>query len=186
MLEAAARLIASEGFAAATFDRIGEMAGYSRGLASAKFGSKDGLVRAVIAFVQNRLEARTSAAMAALDKTDPVSAIMTWTDALLETVQNDELVRSYFVMMTAAIGNRADNRPAFLDAHEQVRVRLRELIEAGQAQGLIDPAIHADATALSIGSLQLGIAVELLLDPSLDMDRMRKTARQAVSGMLGI
>ena len=44
----------------------------------------------------------------------------------------------------------------------------------------------ADATALSIGSLQLGIAVELLLDPTLDMGRMRLTARQAVSGMLGI
>lgn len=186
LLEAAARVIEGEGFAAATFERIGEAAGYSRGLAGAKFGSKDGLVRAVIAFVQDRLEARTSAALAALDRPDPVAAIVTWTDTLLAVVETDELVRAYFVMMAAAVGNRADNRSAFLDAHEQVRVRLRELIESGQASGDIAAHVDADATALSIGSLQLGIAVELLLDPALDMARMRATARQALSGMLGI
>lgn len=185
LLEAAARVIEGEGFAAATFDRIGELAGYSRGLASAKFGSKDGLVRAVIAFVQQRLEARTQAALATLDRPDAIALILTWTDTLLEVVQTDELVRAYFVMMAAAVGNRAENRPAFLEAHEQVRVRLRELIEAGQAAGQIGQQIDADATALSIGSLQLGIAVELLLDPTLEMDRMRGTARQAVRGMLG-
>lgn len=186
LLEAAARVIEGEGFAAATFDRIGELAGYSRGLASAKFGSKDGLVRAVIAFVQQRLEARTNAALATLDKPDAIALILTWTDTLLEVVQTDELVRAYFVMMAAAVGNRADNRPAFLDAHEHVRIRLRDLIENGQAAGAVSQEIDADATALSIGSLQLGIAVELLLDPSLDMGRMRSTARQAVRGMLGI
>jgi AcrR family transcriptional regulator len=186
LLEAAARVIEGEGFAAATFERIGDVAGYSRGLASAKFGSKDGLVRAVIAFVQDRLAARTNAAIAALDRPDPVAAIITWTDTLLAVVEKDELVRAYFVVMAAAVGNRADNRPAFLEAHEEVRVRLRELIEAGQAAGTIAATVDADATALSIGSLQLGIAVELLLDPSLDMGRMRLTARQAVSGMLGI
>ncbi|WP_246203104.1 TetR/AcrR family transcriptional regulator [Sphingomonas lacunae] len=186
LLEAAARVIEGEGFAAATFDRIGELAGYSRGLASAKFGSKDGLVRAVIAFVQRRLEARTTAALAMLDRPDATELILSWTDTLLEVVQTDELVRAYFVMMAVAVGNRADNRPAFLDAHEQVRVRLRDLIEAGQASGTISAKVDADATALSIGSLQLGIAVELLLDPTLDIGRMRATARQAVRGMLGI
>ena len=118
MLAAAARVIEGEGFAAATFDRIGEAAGYSRGLASAKFGSKDGLVRAVIAFVQHRLEARTAAAMADLESPDAIALLLTWTDTLLEVVQTDELVRAYFVMMAAAVGNRAAIRPAFLDAHE--------------------------------------------------------------------
>ena len=186
LLEAAARVIEGEGFAAATFERIGELAGYSRGLASAKFGSKDGLVRAVIAFVQERLEARTNGVGEALGQTGAVEAIFAWTDSFLEVVQADELVRSYFVMMAAAVGNRSDIRHAFLDAHEEVRTILRAMIEAGQASGEIPRHVHADATALSIGSLQLGIATELLLDPALDMDIMRATARRAVSGMLGI
>ena len=49
LLTAAAELIATEGFAAASLERVGAAAGYSRGLASQKFGSKDGLVTAVIA-----------------------------------------------------------------------------------------------------------------------------------------
>ena len=46
LLLAAASLIAEEGFNAATFEKIGARAGYSRGLASQRFGSKDGLIEA--------------------------------------------------------------------------------------------------------------------------------------------
>ena len=186
LLEAAATVIAEDGFASATFDRIGEVAGYSRGLASAKFGSKDGLVRAVIAFVQQRVQQRIDGAMATLARPSPAQQVLAWTDTLLAAVQSDIFVRVYFVMMAAAIGNRAAIRPAFLEAHEEVRTRLRELIEDGQAAGEISGHVHADATALSIGSLQLGIATELLLDPAMDMDAMRRSAHIAVKGMLGI
>lgn len=187
LLAAAARLIEAEGFAAVTFDRVGAEAGYSRGLAAHKFGSKDGLVRAVIAFVTRRVQARVDAAIAALQ---PASAgtrarILAWTETLLTQVETDPLFRAYFVMIAAAIGNRADIRQAFLAAHEDVRAGLRLMIEEGQAAGEIPRALNADATALSIGSLHLGIATELLLDPGMDMAAMRTTARQAVSGMLG-
>ena len=186
LLAAAARLIEAEGFAAVTFDRVGAEAGYSRGLAAHKFGSKDGLVRAVIAFVQQRVQQRIDGAMATLARPSPAQQVLAWTDTLLAAVQSDIFVRVYFVMMAAAIGNRAAIRPAFLEAHEEVRTRLRELIEDGQAAGEISGHVHADATALSIGSLQLGIATELLLDPAMDMDAMRRSAHIAVKGMLGI
>ena len=48
LLEAASDLIVEGGFDALTFAAIGERAGYSRGLVSAKFGSKDGLIDALI------------------------------------------------------------------------------------------------------------------------------------------
>ncbi len=189
LLAAAARLIEAEGFAAVTFDRVGAMAGYSRGLATHKFGNKDGLVRAVIAFVTARVQAKVDAAIAALDSevlpATTRAKIQTWTETLLTQVETDPLFRAYFVMMAAAIGNRADIRAAFLAAHEDVRTGLRLMIEEGQASGEITTSLNADATALSIGSLHLGIAVELLLDPAMDMAAMRTTAKQAVAGMLG-
>lgn len=184
LLEAAARLIEAEGFGAVTFERVGAAAGYSRGLAAHKFGSKDGLVRAVIGYVQQRLSSRVEAAMAGANS-DATSQILTWSDAMLREVERDPLIRAYFVMMAAAVGDRAPIRPAFLAAHEEVRIGLRALIEAGQAAGALPRALPADAIALSIGSLHLGIATELLLDPDLDMAAMRAVARRAIGGMLG-
>jgi AcrR family transcriptional regulator len=184
LLVAAATLIEAEGFSAVTFDRVGALAGYSRGLASQKFGSKDGLVRAVIAFIQIRLRALIDPRVAV--ELGPARRILVWQQAMLEEVESDPLFRSYFVMMAAAVGNRADVRDAFLAAHEDVRETLRAAIEEAQDAGEIGRSVDADSAALAIGSLTLGISVELLLDPDLDMTAMRRTAQGAVKGILGI
>ncbi|MFM6853192.1 MAG: TetR/AcrR family transcriptional regulator [Sphingopyxis sp.] len=184
LLVAAAQLIEAEGFSAVTFGRVGALAGYSRGLAAHKFGSKDGLVRAVIAFVQGRVQAGVDARVAHI--ASPAARLLAWQDELLQQVESDPLVRAYFVMMAAAVGNRADVRDAFLAAHEAVRATLRAMVEDGQAAGEIDPAINADATALSIGAQHLGISVELLLDPQMDVGVVRRTLRAAVARALGM
>ena len=48
LLEATMRVVSEKGVAAATFDAIGREAGYSRGLVTQRFGSKDGLIRSLI------------------------------------------------------------------------------------------------------------------------------------------
>ena len=180
---AAARLITAEGFGAVTLERVGLAAGYSRGLASHRFGSKDGLVRAAIAFVTDRVEARVIAAITSLP--GPRAQLIGWTGAMLDALREDEFVRAYFVMMAAAVGNRSAVSGDFLLAHNAVRVRLRELVDLGRAAGEIRGDVDADAVALSIGSLQLGISVELLLDPAMDLAALAATARHAVEGMIG-
>ena len=49
---------------------------------------------------------------------------------------------------------------------------------------LVAALADADALALAIGSLHLGISVELLLDPDLDMDALRRSVRESISRML--
>ena len=58
LLSAAALVLVEEGYSALTFDRIGEVSGFSRGLASQKFGSKDGMVLAVVDYLNARLDSR--------------------------------------------------------------------------------------------------------------------------------
>jgi AcrR family transcriptional regulator len=183
LLIAAAQLIEAEGFAAVTFDRVGATAGYSRGLASQRFGSKDGLVRAVIAFVSARVRAKVETLTAGIAA--PLDRLLAWVDVMLSQIEHDVIFRAYFVMMAAAIGNRDPLREAFLAAHEDVRTELRAMIEAGQQAGQINATLDADTLALSIGSLHLGIAVELLLDPALNMAAMRATVRESMVRMLG-
>jgi AcrR family transcriptional regulator len=181
LLLAAAELIAEEGFAAASLQRIGTRAGYSRGLASQHFGSKDGLVQALIAAVIARstalLESRPAAA-------SPLDEIIAYADVILQQIERDPLIRAYWVMMASAIANRLPLQTLFLAEHEKVKEQLSALISAGQARGEIDPWIDADAAALSIGSTLLGIGVECLLDPDLDLPRVRAAALATISHSL--
>ncbi|MEZ5297594.1 MAG: helix-turn-helix domain-containing protein [Ilumatobacteraceae bacterium] len=48
LLDAAAELISEGGLGSMTFAAIGDRAGYSRGLVTARFGSKAGLVGALV------------------------------------------------------------------------------------------------------------------------------------------
>jgi AcrR family transcriptional regulator len=182
LLIAAAEVIERDGVAAATFEAVGKQAGYSRALASVRFGSKEGMVRAVIEFLAarlgNRIAARIEGMASSLDR------ILAYADATLSEVEQDRLMRAYFVMMAGAVGHRSDTQASFLAVHDDVRETLRLLIAEGQATGEIDPALDANIVALSIGSLQLGIAVELLLDPDMDMSAMRRTVNAAILRIL--
>lgn len=182
LLAAAAELIATEGFAAASLDRIGQVAGYSRGLASQKFGSKDGLVTAVIAAVIDRstalLAARAAGAAAPLDD------ILAYADVVLLQIERDPFIRAYWVMMASAIANRLPIQAQFLAEHEKVKARLSGLIVQGQARGEIDGGVDPDAAALSIGSTLLGIGIECLLDPALDIPRVRAAALATIERTL--
>ena len=55
LLAAAAELVVEHGMGAATFEKIGARAGYSRGLVTQRFGSKRGLIEALIHQLQGRL-----------------------------------------------------------------------------------------------------------------------------------
>ena len=64
LVEATLAVVANRGVSAATFDEIGRAAGYSRGLATQKFGSKQGLIEAVIDYLHQQREAALEAAQA--------------------------------------------------------------------------------------------------------------------------
>lgn len=182
LLIAAAEVIERDGVAAATFEAVGKQAGYSRALASVRFGSKEGMVRAVIEFLAARLGNRIAARIEGVPSS--LERILAYADATLSEVEQDRLLRAYFVMMAGAVGHRSDTQASFLAVHDEVRETLRLLIAEGQATGEIDPALDANIVALSIGSLQLGIAVELLLDPDMDMGAMRRTVNAAILRIL--
>lgn len=182
LLAAAAELIAQEGYAAASFDRVGQVSGYSRGLASQKFGSKDGLIKAVLEFLADRI--RFDADVAFDRAATPFDQVLAYTDALLSRIQQDHLARSYFTLLTAAIANRLPIQADYLLEHNSFRVLIRDTITRGQTDGSIDPSIDPDGAAVIVGSINLGIAMETLLDPDLDLTAIRAAAASAVAGVL--
>ena len=141
LMSAAARIIADEGYAAATLERVGEAAGFSRGLASRKYGSKDGLIEAVIRHVSAHVNAQVDAALEGVEA--PARQVLVLFDRFVALVQVDVMVRAYFVLFSAMIANRLETRTVFAEVQQQF----------GAVAGLADRAL---------GFLRLGLQPLLL------------------------
>lgn len=172
LLAAAAGVIGELGFNAATFDRISERAGYSRGLVTLRFGSKDGMVVAVIDFLGDRLEqiyaerlknARTAKAR-----------LLGYVDTFMVQLRDDKQTIAYFVLLAGALANKLPQSRYFLEQHERVKLSLAGYIREGQADGTFAADIDPVAAATALGCFQLGLAMQYQLDPDFDMEDMRR------------
>jgi AcrR family transcriptional regulator len=164
LVEAAIAIIGPRGVSAMTFETIGKESGYSRSLVTQRFGSKLGLVQAVIAHLHNKIKllfaASGIAELAGLD------SLLCYTDLYLREVAGSEELRSYFKLLSASVADNDELRSAFAEEHERVRKGLAVLVRQAQSEGSIRKELNPDSVATLIGSLQLGIAMQLLVDPA--------------------
>ena len=158
LLAAAAAIIAEEGYLAATLERVGTAAGFSRGLASRKYGSKDGLIEAVIWRVSASVHAEVDAAIDGLSS--PLEQLLALFDRFVELVLRDTSVRAYFVLFSAMIANRLETRSVFEEVQQRFGARIEELVVAGQSRGEIAPALPPQHLAFMVGCLLAGISIE--------------------------
>jgi AcrR family transcriptional regulator len=162
LLSAAADIIAGEGYLALTLERVGERAGFSRGLASRKYGSKDGLIEALIrrteTYVHNQID------VAVADIADPVDRVLALFDRFFELVLIDASVRAYFVLFGALISNRLGPGGVFEDVQQRFGGRIAGLIHAAQRAGSLPADLPTDHAAFMVGSLLAGISIETEMD----------------------
>lgn len=168
LLAAAAEIIAHEGYLAATLERVGERAGFSRGLASRKYGSKDGLIEAVIWRVSAHVHGEVDQAIAGMG--NPLEQVLALFDRFVDLAQRDISVRAYFVLFSAMIANRLETRTVFEEVQRNFGERVETLIAAGQAAGAINPALPSAHIAFMLGSQLAGIAIEIAADSADEAD----------------
>ena len=174
LVRAAIAVTAERGVSAATFETIGQRGGYSRSLVTRRFGSKQGLIDAVISYLHDRR--RVLAAEHGLDQMSGLDALLADTDIYLRSLSEKGELKAYFMWLSAAVADANSLRTAFAASHEQVRTRLRDYVQKGQAEGCIRSDLDADAAALMVGSLQLGLSMQVLVDPTMNLDPIRKTS----------
>jgi len=166
LLSAAIKIVAEQGVASATFDAIGREAGFSRGLVTQRFGSKEGLIRAVIAFLHewqgDVLEEVHVAEM------DGLSALIAFIRLHCDSLRSAREGDAYFMLLAAAVADRLETRAAFAESHQVERILIRAFIERGQVSGHILANIDADAEALLAGCSLLGLRMQCLIDPAFD------------------
>ncbi len=178
LVEATLAVVAERGVSGVTFEAIGLAAGVSRGLATQRFGSKQGLIDTVIDYLHQQRDAVLLADHVA-DMT-PIDAILYYVDSHLTSLDANAGGRAYFMLLAGAVADASAMRAAFAASHERVRAWLADALERGQAEGAIRAELDANGVALMVGSLLLGVSIQWLVDPAMAIAPIRRASRDTL------
>jgi AcrR family transcriptional regulator len=170
LLNAAAELIIEEGVHSLTLARVGERAGYSRGLVTHYFGSKQALL-------QRLAHATQSGFVPGLDGVPPgLDRLLRLIDGYIGALGQLRMPNRAFLLLWAEAATAADLAAIFRERDEAFRADLREDITAGITSGTIRPeVVAADAAAAVLAQLR-GIGLQRLVDsPAVDTERLRRS-----------
>lgn len=170
LLRAAAELIAERGYEKTTLAAIGQRAGYSHGLVTRRFGSKDGLLLALLQkMVSEWMEQDILPVFRERSGVDSLHALV---GGIRRSVEHDPAaMRALYTLMFEAL----KPEPAVLhdrmeSIHRNQRAWLAEAIARGIADGTVRAAVEATATSHLVVSVLRGAAYQWLLDPTFDLD----------------
>lgn len=164
LLEAAIDLVVEGGLDALTFAAIGDRAGYSRGLVTARFGSKDGLIDALIERIVTRWSHRN-----VIPRTvgrSGLEGIAILIEAIETQLGKDPRgIRVLYSLMFAAIGGDDGLRKRFARFQDTIRSDVAAFVRRGRQDGSIRGDVDADREgALVVAGLR-GIGYQWLIDP---------------------
>ncbi len=167
LLDAAAELIAEVGIERASFPKISDRAGTSRGLPTHYFGSKDELVDQLAHRTQDRILHHVTEAIRRSRGTEATSGldhIRLTMDAYLALFEHATAeARALIVMWSANFPARAD-LPAMREADRRTYEGWADAIRRGQLDGSIRADLDIDATTSTLLALSRGFAALLLAD----------------------
>jgi AcrR family transcriptional regulator len=178
LLQAAIEVIASAGVGAVTFENLGRTSGFSRGLATQRFGSKQKLIEAVLAHLHERQEAMLLEQR--LDELPGLEAVLTYVDVCLRDLAQRNEARAYFMLLSSSVADASDLRSGFRKTHAEVETRLKGWVAKGQVEGAIRADVDPSAAALMIGCLMFGLSMQLLVDPAMDLAPIREMSLSMV------
>jgi AcrR family transcriptional regulator len=139
MFDAALDLINERGTHNTTLKEIGERAGYSRGLASSRFGSKEQLFNELVAHIQTRWKADS---VPRVQGKKGISSLLASIDGIVKFLTTDErYVRAMYILYYETIGSSDLIRQRIARRHLAYRRGVAKWI----SQGIEDGTIRDDA-----------------------------------------
>jgi AcrR family transcriptional regulator len=179
VMEATKQVIAELGVGAVTFAAIGARAGYSRGIVTHHFGSRQNLMQTLARSLQNLVPAPPTG-MAGRER------LLAQVDLYLTTLQhNPQDTRVFSMLWAEAIAGDPDLRPIFTERDTEFRTVVAQLVRHGIDDGTISSALDADATAMAIVGQLRGIGLQLVLTGgSADFASLRRAITQILDAGL--
>lgn len=165
LLAAAGDLIVEGGYQAMTLAAVGERAGYSRGLVTARFGSKRKLLEALVERIVGEWSHRN--VLPRTHGANGCDGIRIVLDAIAAQAERDPSeLRVLYALMFEAVGPVADLRPTFVDLHADMRADFARFVRRGLRDGSIGNSASPDGEAAVIVAGIRGVAYQWLLDPN--------------------
>ena len=184
MLTAAGDIIAESGYGAVTFVAVGERAGYSRGLVTARFGSKDLMMQALIDRIVGRwnlahVYPRTAGK-------DGLTGMMIGFEELIDQFRRDsQSLAVLYTLIFEAPGPNNELRERMRELNRDLRQFFAGLLRHGLADGSVRSDISADLEAEMIVATIRGIGYQWRLDPDrFDPVAAFEYAKSALHGRL--
>src|SRR5258708_26103709 len=164
LIDAASELFAERGYRDAGVQAIGEAAGISRGSIFWHFGSKEGLLWAVVQRAFARWEAETL--VPAVGGARGEEAIGRALRAHRRFLADDEgTMRLLFVLMFEALGPRPELTGEFARLHSNLRALATPWLHEAAARGDLRPGVDPRSIVTLIIRALGGIVYQHLLDP---------------------
>jgi len=168
LLAAAASLLVESGVRALTLARVGERAGYSRGIVTNHFGSKQALLQTLAWSAQNELADRVAHLPPGLDR------LLLLVEEYLDALTTGGREAHVFLLLWAEAATAPELAPIFRERDTAFRAHLTADLAAGITAGTINPHLDPTTTAAAVVGQLRGIGLQLLLDPTaVDLPRLR-------------
>lgn len=164
LLDAAAELVAELGTVRASFPRIGDRAGTSRGLPSHHFGSKDALVGRLARRTQERIRSAVTRVLDSAEPRDGLEAVRQTMDAYLALFEDPTPETRALLVMWGATFTTEGSLPAMHEADRRTYEGWLEAVRTGQADGSIRDELPPEDTASALLAISRGFAALLLAD----------------------
>lgn len=163
MYEAATRLICEKGGQNTTLREIGELAGYSRGLASGRFGSKEALYRDLLTFLNKKWVAKLEVYV---DGRTGLNAFCATLDAAEHFLQEQsDYTKAMYVLWYESIGSHDEVRKQLSRQQILQRNDVERCITEGIRQGDIKSSVNPMRLAMQYCSFIYGTIYQWLVSP---------------------
>lgn len=171
MFDAAIKLINDHGTQKTTLKEIGELAGYSRGLANYRFGSKEGLLYELFSRFDKRWKAHLKDYVG---EQMGIAAVRSAARALRDFLKlESSYMRAMYVLWYESLGHESVIRNRLAGHHDVYRKDASRWIREGIASGEIDPDIDPDQFAVQYCAFIFGTVYQWLVKAeALDLDAL--------------
>jgi AcrR family transcriptional regulator len=163
MLDAAVGLIVEKGADGTTLKEVGEFAGYSRGLAGYRFGSKANLFSFIVRSVGEEWLRELGQAV---ENKVGLEAIIAAADAHYHFVlEAADRIRAFYILWFISIGPDVEFKQVIAHVHERRQKDVEAWIESGVAAGKVRKDIDVRAIADQFCAAIIGIVYQWLVAP---------------------
>jgi len=169
MFDAAVELINERGTQKTTLKEIGERAGYSRGLANYRFGSKDGLMLELFVQFDERWEQHLAAYV---QGARGLQAMQQAAESLRDFLNLESgYMRAMYLLWYECLGHETEMRRVLAEHHREYRQDAQRWIEQGIDCGEVKPDVDAEQFSVQYCAFIFGIVYQWLVNASaIDID----------------